>query len=94
MEKRPPFDRIALLQGGGALGSYQGGVYQAPAASNLHPDWVACISIGAVNSALKRRGSVARKHCERGRTRGQSLEARLITEDSGSTRPGSLLANR
>jgi NTE family protein len=40
------------VAGGGALGSYQGGVYQALAESNLHPDWVAGISIGAVNSAL------------------------------------------
>ncbi len=50
---RPPFERIALvLQGGGALGAYQAGVYQALAEANLHPDWVAGISIGAVNSAL------------------------------------------
>ena len=53
VEQRPPFERIALvLQGGGALGSYQGGVYQALAEANLHPDWVAAISIGAVNAAL------------------------------------------
>ena len=52
-EQRPPFERIALLlQGGGALGSYQAGVYQALAEANLHPDWVAGISIGAVNAAL------------------------------------------
>jgi NTE family protein len=51
--ERPPFERIALiLQGGGALGAYQAGVYQALAEANLHPDWVAGISIGAVNSAL------------------------------------------
>src|SRR6266849_2201683 len=43
---------VLLLQGGGALGSYQAGVYQALAEANLHPDWVAGISIGAVNSAL------------------------------------------
>ena len=51
---RPPeFERIALLlQGGGALGAYQGGVYQALAEAKLHPDWVAGISIGAINSAL------------------------------------------
>jgi NTE family protein len=50
---RPPFDRIALLlQGGGALGAYQGGVYQGLAEADLHPDWVAGISIGAINSAL------------------------------------------
>jgi NTE family protein len=41
-----------LLQGGGALGSYQAGVYQALAEAGLHPDWVAGISIGAVNAAL------------------------------------------
>jgi NTE family protein len=52
-QQRPPFERTALLlQGGGALGSYQGGVYEALAAANLDPDWVAGISIGAVNAAL------------------------------------------
>jgi len=51
--ERPPFHCIALLlQGGGALGSYQGGVYQALSEANIHPDWVAGISIGAINSAL------------------------------------------
>ena len=51
--ERPPFERIALiLQGGGALGAYQAGVYQALAEANLHPDWVAGISIGALNSAI------------------------------------------
>src|SRR5713226_10708015 len=50
---RPNFERIALLlQGGGALGAYQGGVYQALAEADLHPDWVAGISIGAINCAL------------------------------------------
>src|SRR5215510_9591795 len=43
---------VLVLQGGGALGSYQAGVYQALAEANLHPDWVAGISIGAINSAL------------------------------------------
>jgi len=53
VSERPPFERIALiLQGGGALGAYQAGVYQALAEANLHPDWVAGISIGAINSAL------------------------------------------
>jgi NTE family protein len=52
-DTRTPFERIALLlQGGGALGAYQGGVYQALAEADLHPDWVAGISIGAINSAL------------------------------------------
>jgi NTE family protein len=49
----PDFERIALLlQGGGALGSYQAGVYQALAEADLHPHWVAGISIGAINAAL------------------------------------------
>ena len=53
LEQRPPFERIAfILQGGGALGAYQAGVYQALAEANLHPDWVSGISIGAINSAL------------------------------------------
>jgi NTE family protein len=50
---RTPFEQVALLlQGGGALGSYQAGVYEALAEADLHPDWVAGISIGAINSAL------------------------------------------
>jgi NTE family protein len=50
---RPPFECIALLlQGGGALGAYQAGVYEALAEADLHPDWVAGISIGAINAAI------------------------------------------
>jgi NTE family protein len=41
-----------VLQGGGALGSYQAGVYEALASSDYEPDWVAGISIGAINAAL------------------------------------------
>lgn len=51
--ERPPFECIALLlQGGGALGAYQAGVYEAMTEAHLHPDWVAGISIGAINAAL------------------------------------------
>ena len=51
--ERPPFACVALvLQGGGALGSYQAGVYQALSESELEPDWIAGISIGALNCAL------------------------------------------
>ena len=53
LHHRPPFECIALLlQGGGALGAYQGGVYEGLAEAGLHPDWVAGISIGAINAAL------------------------------------------
>ncbi|ODP37124.1 patatin-like phospholipase family protein [Sphingomonas turrisvirgatae] len=46
-------DCVALvLQGGGALGSYQAGVIEGLAAAGISPDWVAGISIGAVNAAI------------------------------------------
>ena len=46
-------DRVALvLQGGGALGAYQAGVYQALHEANIQPDWVSGVSIGAINSAI------------------------------------------
>lgn len=41
-----------VLQGGGALGSYQAGVYQALAEAECLPDWVAGTSIGAINAAI------------------------------------------
>jgi NTE family protein len=41
-----------MLQGGGALGAYHIGAYEALASHNLHPDWVAGISIGAINAAI------------------------------------------
>jgi NTE family protein len=48
-----PFNRVVLLlQGGGALGAYQAGVYEALAETGLHPDWVVGISIGAINAAI------------------------------------------
>ncbi len=43
---------VLVLQGGGALGAYQAGVFEALAATNHEPEWVAGISIGAVNAAL------------------------------------------
>ena len=52
-ERRLPFECVALvLQGGGALGAYQAGVYQALAEANINPDWIAGVSIGAINSAI------------------------------------------
>lgn len=45
-------DRILVLQGGGALGAYQAGVFEALATQHQTPDWVAGISIGAINAAL------------------------------------------
>ena len=48
-----PYDTVALvLQGGGALGAYQAGVYEGLSEAHIHPNWVAGISIGALNCAI------------------------------------------
>src|ERR1700761_1606217 len=44
--------RVLVLQGGGALGSYQAGAYQALSHYDFEPEWVAGISIGALNAAI------------------------------------------
>src|SRR3954463_9445033 len=44
--------RVLVLQGGGALGSYQAGAYQALCDHDFEPEWIAGISIGAVNAAI------------------------------------------
>ena len=44
--------RVLVLQGGGALGSYQAGAFQALCHQGFEPEWVAGISIGAVNAAI------------------------------------------
>src|SRR6185312_12808524 len=44
--------RVLVLQGGGALGSYQAGAFQALCRSGFEPEWIAGISIGAINAAI------------------------------------------
>ena len=44
--------RVLVLQGGGALGSYQAGAFQALSRGGFEPEWIAGISIGAVNAAI------------------------------------------
>jgi NTE family protein len=52
-ERLPLPDQVALvLQGGGALGAYQGGIVEGLEARRIEVDWVAGISIGAVNAAI------------------------------------------
>ena len=49
----PPYDEIGLvLHGGGALGSYQAGVYEGLAEAGIKPTWISGISIGALNTAI------------------------------------------
>src|SRR6516225_9274534 len=43
---------VLVLQGGGALGSYQAGVYQALQEAGIEPDWIIGTSIGAINASL------------------------------------------
>lgn len=47
------YDRVALVfQGGGALGAYQAGVYEALVERGVEPNWLSGVSIGAVNAAI------------------------------------------
>ena len=49
----PSYDTVALvLQGGGALGSYQAGVYQGLHEAGIRPNWISGISIGSINAAI------------------------------------------
>jgi len=43
---------VLVLQGGGALGAYQGGVYQALHGAGIEPDWLIGTSIGAINASI------------------------------------------
>lgn len=47
-----PGQVVLVLQGGGALGSYQAGVYQALHEADIEPDWIVGTSIGAINASL------------------------------------------
>ena len=51
-QRHLPFECVALvLQGGGALGAYQRSL-QALSEAGIHPDWIAGISIGAINATI------------------------------------------
>ena len=47
-----PGQVVLVFQGGGALGAYQGGVYQALHETGIEPDWIVGTSIGAINGAI------------------------------------------
>jgi NTE family protein len=52
LAKNLPGQVVLVLQGGGALGSYQAGVYQALHETGIEPDWIIGTSIGAINASL------------------------------------------
>jgi NTE family protein len=71
-------DRVALvLQGGGALGAYQAGVYQALHEEGMEPNWVCGVSIGAINSAIIA-GNPPEHRLERLRTFWERITSRKI----------------
>jgi NTE family protein len=67
-----------VLQGGGALGAYQAGVYQALHEAGLEPDWVAGVSIGAINGALIA-GNPPERRVERLRQFWETITARPVS---------------
>lgn len=70
---------VLVLQGGGALGAYQAGVYEELAASGRVPDWVSGISIGAINAALIA-GNRPEHRVERLRRFWETVSSRLLAE--------------
>ena len=70
--------RIALvLQGGGALGAYQAGVYQGLHEAGVEPDWVSGVSIGGINAAIIA-GNPPRRRLERLRTFWETITERKV----------------
>jgi len=73
----PAEKTVLVLQGGGALGAYQAGAYEALAIAGHRPSWVAGISIGAVNSAIIA-GNPPEKRVERLREFWERVSSRLL----------------
>jgi len=61
--RRPalPGQVVLVMQGGGAQGAYQGGVYQALHEAGIEPDWVIGTSIGAINGSIIAGNEVERR---------------------------------
>src|SRR5579871_4847091 len=51
-EAELPGQVVLVLQGGGALGAYQGGIYEALHEAGIEPNWVIGTSIGAINAGI------------------------------------------
>ena len=81
-----PGQVVLVLQGGGALGAYQAGVYQALHEAGMEPDWVIGTSIGAINAALMA-GNPPTQRLERLRTFWNSVEQNAGTDVSAFCPP-------
>jgi hypothetical protein len=68
--------KVLVLQGGGALGAYQAGAYETLAAAGHEPEWVAGVSIGAINASIIA-GNPAGKRVERLRQFWELVSSRL-----------------
>ena len=73
--KRDTGQITLVLQGGGALGAYQAGVYQALHETGIEPDWIIGTSIGAINASLIA-GNAPEKRLERLRHFWQQVKRR------------------
>jgi NTE family protein len=73
---------VLVLQGGGALGAYQGGVYEALHEARVEPDWIIGTSIGAINAAI-----IAGNPVERRLERLKEFWRRMERQASWSTLP-------
>jgi NTE family protein len=78
-----PGQIVLVLQGGGALGAYQAGVYQAMHEAGLEPDWVIGTSIGAINAAVIA-GTAPHERLDRLRTLWRRLEYGLGVAQAAS----------
>ena len=84
---------VLVLQGGGALGAYQAGAFEAFAAAGVAPDWVAGVSIGAINAALIA-GNPPERRVARLREFWQRVSATLATAPFNVPQPWRPWANR
>jgi len=92
-DRRKSWGQVVLvLQGGGALGAYQAGVYQGLSEAGIEPDWVIGTSIGAINAALIA-GNEPAKRLPRLRDFWDSLRPRHPLEEAWSSWFGGVLGN-
>ncbi len=76
VQKQLPERCVLVLQGGGALGAYQGGAFQQLDQFGVQPDWIAGVSIGAINAAIIA-GNVPGRRIERLRSFWEQVSSTL-----------------
>ena len=84
---------VLVLQGGGSLGSYQAGVYEGMVERGIAPDWIAGVSIGAINAALIA-GNPPERRVERMRAFWEEVSSQIPLELPAFLDPVRLAFNR